>query len=468
MVVGEFTQEAQLVVIGAGPAGYAAAFRAAELGVQTVIIDKRNQLGGACLHTACIPSKTLLHICELIRTPQNAPPFGVNFAQPEINLEQMRSHLSDTTSKLAAGLASRANSLSIEFITGEAVFEDAKTIAVHGRDGNVRFKFKRAIIATGSTPSPHPAFPNASSNPIILNPWQALQLESIPKRLLVVGSQTFAAELAQIYSTLGSRVTLSTETPDLIVGPDLDLLRPLARALKPQLESINLKTTIASASTGGDKNSICVEFAEPKEKNRDQNTFDAAILATGMHPNLEKLNLEAAGIKVDSNSIIVNDQLRTTNPRILAAGDVTGRPFLADRALLQGKVAAEVAAGRNSAFDAQAIPNVVFTDPQIAWVGLTQSEAESRDIPHKIAKLPHGASGRAVSINQARGLTKIIFDPDSKSILGVGIVGNNASESIAEAALAIELGAELDDLARTIHPHPTISELISDAAWLGE
>ena len=467
MVVGEFKQEAQLVVIVAGPAGYAAAFRAAELGMQTVIIDKRDQLGGACLHTACIPSKTLLHICEIIRIPQHAKHFGVNFQTPEIDLEQIQKHLTQTTAKLAAGLTSRAKALNIEIISGEAVFEDAKTIAVHGPDGNVRFKFKRAIIATGSTPNSHPAFPSPSSTPQILNPWQALQLESIPDRLLIVGSQSFTAELAQIYSTLGSRVTLCTESSNLIAGPDPDLLRPLARTLKSKLESIVLNTPVASSSFNNHKKTFRAEFAEPI-RNQDESTFDAIILATGMRPNLDALNPEAADIQVESNNMVVNNQLKTTNPRVLAAGDVAGPPFLADRALLQGRIAAEVATGRNSVFDARVIPNVVFTAPQIAWVGLTQQDAEYQEIPHKMAKLPHGASGRAISMNQAHGLTKIIFDPDSRSILGVGIVGNNASEMIAEAALAIELGAELDDLARTIHPHPTVSELISDAAWLNE
>lgn len=459
MVVGEFSQEADLVVIGAGPGGYAAAFRAAELGVSTVVVDASGEFGGVCLHRGCIPSKTLLHIAETIQVRDHAQQFGVKFAHPTIDLPAMRAWIDKTRSTLAKGLSSTAKKRGVEMIRGRANFADSRSLNVI--DGDVpRIRFRRAVIATGSRSRAHPAMPFDET--CVLDPGDAMEFDSLPERLLVVGGGYMAVELASIFTALGSTVSLVHDGEAWLPEVDADLVRPMTRTLTGRLTDLSLSTSIIDATVQDDALRVTFDGPAAAPKNT---TFDRAIIAMGREPNLDALHLERTQAKIDdAGYITVDAQLRTTDPRILAVGDVTGAPMLADVALAQGRVAAEVAAGWNAALDVCAVPAVIFTNPQIAWCGLTEAEAKARGVSHSVAKLPWGASGRAVGIGASHGITKIIYDPDTKLILGVGMTGCNASELISEGALAIEMGAVLEDLAGTIHPHPTVSELISEAA----
>ncbi len=458
MVVGEFTQEANLVIIGGGPGGYSAAFRAAELGLTPVIVDSRKDLGGICLHAGCIPSKTLLHIAETISLGRRAAAFGVEYPEPRLDLDKIRAWVSQTTDRLAAGLASRAKKLGVEIITGRATFDDGKNLSIHG--GSVpRIRFRRAILAVGGRALEHPAAPFDGLR--IIDPWQALRIEQVPSRLLVIGAGAPAVELASIYAALGSAVTLAFEQSQCLPAADADLVRPLQRQLAERLKAVMPGATVAEMRVVGEE--VSVTFTSGGQS--ESQAFDGVIMALGQCGNTSDLGLEHTRVKVDPDGFIeIDEQMHTAEPRVMAVGDVTGPPWTADRALAQGRIAAEVAAGWNSAFDARAVPRVAFTDPQIAWCGLTESQATAQGVAHKVAKIPWGASGRAVGMNRAEGLTKLIYDPDTKMVLGVGIVGAGAAEMIGEGVLAVEMGVELDDLAGTIHPHPSMCELLSDAA----
>jgi dihydrolipoamide dehydrogenase len=457
MVVGEFTQEADLLVIGGGPGGYSAAFRAVELGVRTILVDDRASLGGVCLHSGCVPSKTLLHIAETIELAERAAQFGVQYEKPRIDLDAMRSWVNQSRDTLAKGLAEQAKKLGVEVLQGRATFEDSRHVRIAGEGATVaggRVRFRRAIIAAGSSAVAHPALPFGEH---VMTPEDAMELRSVPKRLLIVGSDYMAVELASIYAALGNSVTLTDEGERLLPEADADLVRPLEKRLSQRLAHLGCGMTIRNAK--GLKITFSGENA-PKD-----NTFDAAIVAIGRKPNLAGLNMEKTQAKLDERGFIqVNEQMRTDDPRIFAAGDVTGCPLLADHAMLQGRIAADVVAGRESALDRRAFANVVFTNPQVAWCGLTEEAATRQAAPHAVVKVPWGASGRAVGMGRTDGMTKIIYERDTKLLLGVGIVGVNAVELIGEAALAIEMGAVLDDLAGTIHPHPTLCEMIHEAA----
>ena len=458
MVVGEFTQEANLVVIGSRPGGYSAAFRAAELGVSTILVDTRRDLGGVCLHAGCIPSKTLLHICETIGLSRRSAAFGIEYPEPRIDLEKVRAWVNQSVDRLAEGLANRAKKLGVEIVTGRATFDDGKNVSIHG--GSIpRIKFRKAILAVGARPLAHPALP--FDDRLVISPWQALGIESIPASLLVLGSGAQAVELAFIYAALGSEVTLCAEQSQVLPAGDADIVRPLHRSLVEHLRSVVLGATVASASVGESS----VRVALSTKDGEQSSEFDRVLVATGQTGNTVDLGLDQTRVGLDGGGFIaVDDQMRTAESRIMAVGDVTGGAWSADRALAQGRIAAEVVAGWNSAFDARAVPRVVFTDPNVAWCGLTETQAVEQGVPHKIARIPWGASGRAVGMNRVDGLTKLIFDPDTKVVLGVGIVGAGAAEMIGEGALAVEMGVELDDLAGTIHPHPSMCELLSDAA----
>lgn len=459
MVVGEFTREVDLIVVGGGPGGYSAAFRAAELGVSTMVVDKRDALGGTCLHSGCIPSKTLLHIAQVVRTARQAERFGLHFDAPRIEVEEIRAWVDQSVAKLAKGLDAQARKLGVERETATAAFDDAKQMSLRG--GEVpRVRFRRAIVAAGVSHRQHSAFPDGDDR--IMSPGQALSLKSIPKRLLVVGHDAYAVELASIYAALGSAVTLVTEEVQLLPFADADLIRPLQRSLSNELGALHVKTKIGEVVCG---DALRIHMETPKgEESAD---FDAAIVAMGAEPNFDELQLDRANVRLSEDGFIaVNEQMTTSNGRILAVGDVTGEPCLADRALAQGRVAGEVVAGWNSALDVRAIPHVVFTDPHVAWCGLTERTAHEQGVKFKVAKIPWGASGRAVGMDAAAGVTKLIYDPDTKVILGVGIVGVGAAEMIGEGALAIEMGVELDDIAGTVHPHPSMAELIVQAAQI--
>jgi len=447
MVVGEFTQEVDLLVIGAGPAGYSAAFRAAELGVQTAIVDPRPSLGGVCLHEGCIPSKTLLGVASTLADAQRAAAFGISFSNPVIDLAALRARCADAIAMLARGLDASCKKHSVERLTGEAVFENSKHVAIRG--GSVpRIKFRKAIIATGCSPIPHPQLPFDGSRIIAARDFLrmlcgAQYTSPMPERLAVIGHGYQAVEIASIASALGSSVTLRTPSEALLPDADADLARPLIRRLKETLADVQ---TSRDDINGMDEN-------------------DMIVVALGERPATSSLALETTQVTMDSHgAITVDSAMRSSEPRIFAAGDVTGAPMLADKAILQGRIAGEVVAGWNSAFDARAVPTTIFTDPQLAWCGITEHEAQRANLDVHVVKIPWGASGRAVSLGRSDGMTKLIVDPATKLILGVGIVGAHASELIAEACLALEMGAVATDLAHTVHPHPSLSELLASAA----
>lgn len=462
MVVGEFTQETNLVVIGGGPGGYTAAFRAAELDIETIIVDPSGGLGGVCLHTGCIPSKTMLSIGQTLQLAEQAAKFGIHFDKPRINLDEVRAWTTSTIDKLGSGLNQLAKKHGIEIIKGIARFEDQRKLSIHSGSSS-RIRFKRAIIATGAVPVSTPEQWCKSLR--IMDTSEALKFSEIPESLLVIGGGYIGVELATIYAALGSKVTLVTPNDRILQCADADLVRPLVKRLGKAFASIRVNTNVSSINevAGGIEASLEGGSETIKE------VFDCAVVAIGHQANTNGLEIANANIKTDADGyIIVDDQLHTTNQRIYAIGDVTGSPLLADKAILQGRIAAEVIAGWGSVYEPQAVPYVVFTDPQIAWCGLTQIQAQEKDVAHEIIKMPWGASGRAVGMGQSEGLTKLIYDPDTKLVLGVGIVGTGAAEMISQGVLAIEMGAVTTDLASAIHPHPTIGELIGQAAQKAE
>ncbi|MCH8344448.1 MAG: dihydrolipoyl dehydrogenase [Planctomycetes bacterium] len=458
MVVGEFTQEAELVVLGGGPGGYTAAFRAAELGIETVIVDPHGGLGGVCLHHGCIPSKTLLSIGEAIGLAERAQRFGVQFSKPTVDLAKVRQWTQQTIETLAAGLEGLRKKHGVELIKGAARFEDTRNIVVH--DGQVsRLRFKRAVIATGSSPlSPPGEWPRS---PRVMDSAAALALEAVPRTLLVIGSDYIAVELASLYAALGSEVTLAAPDGQLLPQADADLVRPLARRLDTILAEVCLGTTITDLREAA--NGLEVRFGGVRAAKR--NTFERVLVAVGLRPNTDHLDLAKAQVQLDTHGFVqVDDQQRSSNPRIFAVGDVTGEPMLADKAVHQARVAAEVIAGWKSAYDPRAVPCVVFTDPQVAWCGLSEAQAKAAGISYQVSTAPWATSGRAVSMGRTDGRTKLIVDPDTKLLLGMGMVGAGAAELIAQGVLALEMGAEVGDLASSIQPHPTLSELIGEAA----
>lgn len=458
MVVGEFTQETDLLIIGGGPGGYSAAFRAAELGLDVVIVDSREALGGVCLHEGCVPSKTLLHIADVIGLANAGDRFGIEFGEPSIDHDQVRAWSQQSIGKLAAGLESLRKRHDVEFIRGRAYFEDSRI--VHILDGSIpRIRFRRALIATGSRAVEHPSLPFDSRR--ILTPDEAVTLPTNPKTLLVVGSDYMAAEIATIHAALGAAVTLVADDERLLPEADKDIVRPLEQSLKQRLAGLHFKTSIERASIGDS-----IEVAFSGEKPPSRSTFDAAVVCLGRRANLDDLHVDKTDATLDASGFIaIDEQMRTTDPRLFAVGDVTGPPLLANRAIHQGRAAAEIIAGRNAGFDATCFPMAIHTDPQVAWVGLTEQQAKAEGIEHAVKKLPWGASGRAVGMGRTDGVTKLIYAPGTGLALGAGIAGAGATEMIAEAALALEMGAVVTDLAVTLHPHPSRSELLSDAAW---
>jgi dihydrolipoamide dehydrogenase len=461
MVVGEFSQEANLVVIGGGPAGYAAAFRAAELGVETVIVDPRPALGGVCLHEGCVASKTLLHVAEAIHLASAAAGFGVTFEKPRIEPDRVQAWVGEVVGRLASGLESMRTRHGIEHLRGEAAFEDSRTIAIHGETTS-RLRFKRALIATGALPAAHPMLPFDGDR--VLTPGQASRVRDIAATTLVIGGGYQAIELASVHAALGSEVTLIDESDAFLPSADPDLARVLMRRLESRLAEVRGGVTVGRAEPHHKR--LRLTFSSDGRPKRSEYDRIIVALAEGVRPSLERLHLDRTQARTtDAGFIEVTHQMQTTNPRLFAAGDVTGPPLLADRALAQGRIAAEVIAGWSSRFDARAIPFVIFTDPNLAWCGLTETEAKASGVAYEARRIPWGASGRAVGMGRATdGVTKIIYDPDTELVLGVGLVGPHTAEMIGEACLAIEMGAVLTDLASTLHPHPSMSELIADAA----
>ncbi|HSF06138.1 MAG TPA: dihydrolipoyl dehydrogenase [Methylomirabilota bacterium] len=455
MVMGDLVREVDVAVIGGGPGGYSAAFRCAELGLETVVVDGGKRLGGACLYEGCIPSKALLHVAAVLGEAERAKEFGVDFGEPRVSLDALRKWKSERViGRLARGLAGVARSKNVEVVGGRAVFEESRGIRVEGEEPQ-KIRFRHAVIATGSAPSQPSGLALASER--VMDSTAALEVPEVPERLLVIGGGYIGLELGQVYAALGSRVTLVEMTDGLLPGVDRDLVQPLARRCERLFAEIRLETTV----TGLRETSAGVEV----RLGEGVATFDRVLVAVGRRAHTEGLGLEATRVRPDTRGVLAVDEGgRTTDPNIWAVGDVTGEPMLAHRAMRQGKVVAEAIAGRPAAFDNVAIPAVVFTDPEVAWCGLMEGEARRTGRDVKIAKLQWAASGRAATLGRGDGLTKLVVDPQSGRVLGVGIVGPGAGELIAEGTLAVEAALTAEDIAVTIHTHPTLSESLMEAA----
>lgn len=465
MVVGEMVQEVDLVVLGAGPGGYTAALRAAELGIKTILVDAMPKPGGVCLHMGCIPSKALLHAAEVINTAKGASKFGLHFAEPKLNVEELRTWKVSVTDKLAQGIVGMCKSGGVEIVHGQAKFNDSKSLRVDcPGESAMRIKFKHCILATGSRPTVIPKLFKSEkdqNSSRIVDSTGALALETVPKSLLVVGGGYIGLEMGTVYDALGAEVTVVEMTDGLLPGVDRDLVKPLATHLSGKFKNIFLSTKVLSLEEVKNGVEVTLEGKDVPEKM----TFEKVLIAVGRRPNSDNIGLENTQVTIDAQGFVTVDaQCRTSDKKILAIGDVSGQPMLAHRAMRQGMVAAEVLAGRPSSFDNRAIPAVVFTEPEIAWAGITETEAKAQGKEVGAAKFPWSASGRAMTLAEPIGQTKVIFDPDTTQVLGVGMVGPRAGELIAEAVVAIEMGAVLEDLIVSIHPHPTLSETVMEAS----
>jgi dihydrolipoyl dehydrogenase len=466
------TQKLRIAVVGAGPGGYAAAFLAADLGMQVTLIDPEANPGGVCLYRGCIPSKALLHVAKLIEESQQAKNWGIDFPAPKIDLARLRTWKEGVVKKLTGGLGILSKQRHVEYIQGRAAFQNSTTLRITKTDGTEAvLSFDRIILATGSRPSIVPAF--KLDTPRLMDSTAALNLEDIPGSLLVVGGGYIGLELGSVYAALGTRVTVVEMLPGLLPGADRDLVLPLHKRLEKMFEAILLNTTVASLKEDG--NGIRATFGmAPGQDPAVQDTaptgvqervFDRVLVSVGRRPNSEIPGLGTTQVHVGPRGFIeVNKQLQTADAAIYAIGDVVGEPMLAHKASHEGRVAAEAIAGHKVAFEPNAIPAVVFTDPEIAWCGLTETQAQKENREIKVARFPWAASGRAVTIDRPEGMTKLLIDPQTERVLGVGIVGAGAGELIAEGVLAIEMAALAHDIAMTIHPHPTLSETVMESA----
>ncbi len=462
MVMGELTQDTQLVVIGGGPGGYAAAFRAADLGLEVTLVNAEPRLGGVCLLRGCIPSKTLLYLTQLVNDVRRAEAMGITYGAPQVDLAAIRRWKDKVIDKLVRGLDGLAKQRGVQVIEARAEFESSEQLRLHGSE-IAHLRFKQAIIATGSTPITPPGMESQPGGRV-LDSTGALELPDIPQRLLVVGGGYVGMELGSVYAALGSKVTVVEMADRLLVGADRDLARPLLRRIEATFEKIYLKAKVAALQESPDYVDVTLEGADIKEP---QQRFDRVLVSVGRRPNSAGLGLEHTQVQLNPRGFIqVNEEMRTADPQIFAIGDVVGGMMLAHKAMREGKVAAEVIAGQPSAFDVRAIPAVVYTDPQLAWAGLTEEEAAKAQRPIKVARFPWSASGRATTMGESEGLTKMIIEPESQRIIGFGIVGRDAGEMIAEGVLAVEMGALAEDVALSIHPHPTLSETEGEVAEL--
>ncbi len=452
---------ARLVIIGAGPGGYAAAFRAAELGCEVTLIDPEVNPGGVCLHRGCIPSKALLHVAKLVNEAEESAAIGVRFAKPQIDLAQVRTWKDEVIGKLTGGLGGKVDKMKVTYVRGMAQFKGARTLTVTTTAGTVgEMTFEQAILATGSRPIMLPGV--AAGSKRIIDSTGALELADIPASLLVVGGGYIGLELGSVYAALGSKVSVVEMTDGLLPGCDRDLVSVLKRRLDKKFAEILLNTRVAALKE--QKNGVMVTL-EGKQGKPEKKRFDCVLIAIGRRPNSENLGLENTAVKVtDKGFIDVDGQMRTAEPHIFAVGDIAGEPMLAHKAYGEAHVAAEVVYGRKAVFDPRAIPAVVFTDPEIAWCGLTETEARAQKIKVKTAKLPWRGNGRTLTLGRDDGMTKLIVDAETDRVLGLAVVGPGAGELIAEGVVAMELAAVSEDLRKSIHPHPTLSETIYDAA----
>lgn len=454
------SKQIEIVVIGAGPGGYAAAFRAADLGKQVLLIDRDPELGGVCLNRGCIPSKALLHISKVMDEASHLKKMGVTYGEPEIDIDQIRAHKNKIVSLLNGGIAQMAKARKVETLQGLASFTSDSELIVQTDSGDVAVTFDQCIIAGGSTSAMIPGVP--ADHPSVLTSRTALDLKDIPERLLVIGGGVIGLELGQVYAVLGSQVSVVEFLPNLLPGTDPDLMKPLQRKLKKQFESILVSSKVTKVEPNEDDTlTITIE----NEKGISTDSFNKVLVSVGRKPNTGLLNLDATDVHVNERGFIdVDVYQRTSVKNIFAIGDIVGDPMLAHKATHEGKVAAEVASGHPAAFDVRAIPSVVYTDPEVAWAGLTETEAKENEVPYEKGEFPWAASGKAIAMGANQGKTKILFDPESKQVLGVGIVGPGAGDMISEGMLAIEMGADAEDIGLTIHPHPTLGETFAAAA----
>lgn len=454
-------REVQLLVIGGGPGGYPAALHAADHGIKVTLVDEDPKLGGVCLNRGCIPSKALLHVAKLIHETREAADWGLAFAEPKLDLDKLRAFVQQkVVGKLTGGIAQLTKGRGVEVVKGHATFTDANTVQVTGEQPQT-IRFQNCIIATGSVP-------------VVPKPWQlgdervmdstgALLIPDVPKKMLVIGGGYIGLEIGSVYAALGTHITVVEALDGILPMADRDLVSPLEKKLRADFDAIYLNTKVAKLEATSEG---VVATLEGKDV-PGQITFDRVLVSVGRRPNFANLGLDKAGVKQDERGFITVDRQRRTNvPHIQAIGDIAGEPGLAHKATAEARVAVEVLLGEPAEWSPRAIPAVIFTDPEIAWAGLTQKEAEAQGVSHEVLKFPWAASGRAVSIARTEGLTKMLIDPESKRVLGVGIVGAGAGEMIAEAVLAIEMGAVARDVVESIHPHPTLSETVMESAEL--
>jgi dihydrolipoamide dehydrogenase len=454
----EFNRSTQLLVLGSGPGGYTAAFRAADLGMKVTLVERWSNLGGVCLNVGCIPSKALLHAAKVIEDAESMSEHGIAFGAPALDLEKLREWQGSIVKKLTGGLRLLAKQRKVDVVHGTGRFVSPNVLEVMSNSGSERIHFDQCIIAVGSEPIRLPGLP---ADPRIMDSTDALTLPEFSGGLLVVGGGIIGLEMACVYDALGSRVSVVELTPQLIPGCDPDLVRPLERRIRGRYEQILLGTKVTKVEALSEGLRVTFEG----EKAPAPTVFERVLVAVGRVPNGKTIAADVAGVKVtDRGFIPVDKQMRTNVPHIFAIGDVASMPMLAHKAMHEAKVAAEVAAGETRAFDARAIPSVAYTDPEIAWVGLTETEAKAQNIPYKKGTFPWAASGRSLSIGRDEGFTKLLFDPDTHRVLGGGVVGTNAGELISEIALALETGSDAADVGLTIHPHPTLSETVAAAA----
>lgn len=460
---GDADMHAEVLVLGSGPGGYTAAFRAADLGKQVVMVERHERIGGVCLNVGCIPSKALLHTAQIINEAEEMGGHGVKFGKPEVDLRGLAGWKDSVVKQLTGGLQGLAKQRKVTVVQGEGSFTSPNTLQVEGKDGVKTISFDNCIIAAGSRVTKIPVFPH--DDPRMMDSTDALELEDVPKRLLVIGGGIIGMEMATVYDALGSKITVVEMQDSLIPGADKDIVKPLLKRVQGKYENIFLSTKVASIEPQDDGLLVTFEGKDAPETDK----FDKILVAVGRTPNGKLINAEAAGVAVDDWGFIATDgQMRTNVSHIFAIGDIVGQPMLAHKATHEGKVAAEVIAGQKSVFEPLTIPSVAYTDPEVAWMGLSEDEAKKQGIDYVKGAFPWAASGRSLSLGRDDGLTKALFEKETGRLIGAGIVGPNAGELIAEAALALEMGADAEDMGLTIHPHPTLSETLCFAAEMAE
>ncbi len=452
-------RHAEVLVLGAGPGGYTAAFRAADLGKKTVLVERYPELGGVCLNVGCIPSKALLHAAKVVAEARDMAIHGIEFGDPKVDLDRLRGWKNSIVGRLNKGLAGLAKQRKVEVVQGSGEFVGPNNLVVVGDSGVTSVSFDCAIIAAGSQSIMLPGFPN--DHPRVIDSTGALELKEVPERLLVIGGGIIGLEMANVYHELGARITVVELTPTLLPGVDSDLVKPLQRRIGKMYENIFVNTKVTRMEPAEHQITVWFEGGAAPESD----VFDYVLVAVGRQPNGHEIGAENAGVKVDERGFVPVDQQQRTNvAHIFAIGDIVGQPMLAHKATHEGKVAAEVCAGLKSGFDATAVPSVAYTDPEVAWVGVTETEAKQQGMKYGKGMFPWAASGRALGIGRDEGLTKLLFDEGTGRIVGAGIVGPHAGDLIAEAGLAIEMGCDAEDIGLTIHPHPTLSETVAFSA----